>query len=69
MKELNVVQMEEIEGGDTVAGGMLCIGSAAATVGSVAATILTGGTFGFWAVLSMASTVACFVNWADGAGR
>lgn len=69
MKNLYDYQMFELSGGSKLSDGLTCVGSTAATVASIAATILTGGTFGIFAILSMATTVACYVNFADGVGR
>jgi len=66
MKNLELDQMENVNGGNAV---MACAGGAAVAAISVAATILTGGMFGFAAVLGMSWAAASCSVAAAGAGR
>ncbi|WP_159948203.1 hypothetical protein [Polaribacter septentrionalilitoris] len=56
MKSLDLKQMEKVQGGGNAL--MACAGGAAVAAISVAATILTGGMFGFAAVLGMSFAAA-----------
>ena len=56
MKTLELKEMEEVQGGGNAV--MACAGGAAVAAISVAATILTGGMFGFAAVLGMSFAMA-----------
>ena len=55
MKNLDLNKMEKIQGGNAL---ISCAGGAAVTAISVAATILTGGMFGFATVFAMSYTMA-----------
>lgn len=63
MKNLELNQMENVNGGNVA---MACAGGAAVAAISVAATILTGGMFGFAAVLGMSwAAASCSVAAAE----